>query len=126
MSNSTNSSSTSRPVSRENISYALYLHRQELERPKRCRRLMRVASTKLQLTNELIWLHARRQWLQEEEWEQGQLEQEEEAPRYQQQCNALNRERQYRDILERNMQQQLQKQQQKKRQHLEATLKQRH
>lgn len=123
MSSNTNSSSTSRPDNRENISYALYLHRQELERPKRCRRLMRVASTKLQLTNELIWLHARRQWLEQDE-EQKQLE--EEAPSYQQQCNALNRERQYRDILERNMQQQLQKQQQKKRQHLEATLKRRH
>lgn len=123
MSSNTNSSSTSRPDNRENISYALYLHRQELERPKRCRRLMRVASTKLQLTNELIWLHARRQWLEQDE-EQEQLE--EEAPSYQQQCNALNRERQYRDILERNMQQQLQKQQQKKRQHLEATLKRRH
>lgn len=123
MSSNTNSSSTSRPDNRENISYALYLHRQELERPKRCRRLMRVASTKLQLTNELIWLHARRQWLEQDE-EREQLEKE--APSYQQQCNALNRERQYRDILERNMQQQLQKQQQKKRQHLEATLKRRH
>lgn len=104
----------------ETISYALYLHRQELERPKRCRRLMRVASTKLQLTNELIWQHARRQWQREL---MGELE---EAHSYQQQCNASNRERQYRDILERNMQQHLQKQQQKKRQHLEATLNRRH
>ncbi|XP_034483334.1 uncharacterized protein LOC117788623 [Drosophila innubila] len=91
----------------ESVSYALYMHRQELQRPKRCRRLMRVASTKLQLTNELISLQ-QRQW-------------ELEAPSYQQRA-ALNRERQYRDLLKHNMQQQLLKQQHKQRQHLQATL----
>ncbi|EDW58259.2 uncharacterized protein [Drosophila virilis] len=81
----------------ESIGYALYMHRQELGRPRRCRRLMRIASTKLRLTNELIWLE-RCQWQLEE-------------PDYQQ-WSALNREREYRDILEHNMQQQQLKQQQ--------------
>ncbi|KAM8710251.1 hypothetical protein ACLKA7_016964 [Drosophila subpalustris] len=97
------------------VSYALFLHRQELRRPKRCRRLMRVASTKLQLTNELIWLQQRRQW-------QLEMEVEMEALSYQQQRCALNRERQYRDLLMHNMQQHLLKQQRKQRQHLQATL----
>jgi len=45
-----------------------------------------------------------------------------EAPSYQQRA-ALNRERQYRDLLKHNMQQQLLKQQHKQRQHLQqATL----
>ncbi|KAH8302746.1 hypothetical protein KR044_010376, partial [Drosophila immigrans] len=91
----------------ESVSYALFLHRQELQRPKRCRRLMRVASTKLKLTDELIRLQ-RCQW-------------ELEAPSHQQ-LSALQRERQYRDILKRNMQQQLLKQQHRQRQRLEATL----
>ncbi|TDG53324.1 hypothetical protein AWZ03_000139 [Drosophila navojoa] len=88
----------------ETLGYALYLHCQELRRPKRCRRLMRVASTKLQLTDELIW-QQRCQW---------QLA----APSYQER-SALNRERQYRDILEHNMQRQQQKQQQQKQQRLQ-------
>ncbi|EDW17569.1 uncharacterized protein LOC6581358 [Drosophila mojavensis] len=88
----------------ESLGYALYLHCQELRRPKRCRRLMRVASTKLQLTNELIW-QQRCQW---------QLA----APSYQER-SALNRERQYRDILEQNMQRQQLKQQQQKQQRLQ-------
>ncbi|EDV95590.1 GH15791 [Drosophila grimshawi] len=89
----------------ESVSYALYLHREELGRPQRSRRLMRVACTKLQLTNELIW-RERRQW-------------ELEAPSYQQR-SALNRERQYRDILTRNMQRQLEKQQQQRKHKLDT------
>ncbi|KAH8365936.1 hypothetical protein KR093_007546 [Drosophila rubida] len=92
----------------ESVTYALYLHRLELRRPKRCRRLMRVASTKLKLTDELI---RTQQW-------QWRLQ----APS-EQQMNAVLREREYRDNLKRNMLKQLQKQQRKQRQRLEATLK---
>ncbi|ALC43055.1 CG13712 [Drosophila busckii] len=78
----------------ESLSYALYLHRQELRRALRYRRLMRVASTKLQLTNELIE-QARRQWLFE-------------VPSDQQE-QAMQRERQYRDALKQNMQRELER-----------------
>ncbi|KAH8410698.1 hypothetical protein KR222_006656, partial [Zaprionus bogoriensis] len=91
------------------VSYAVYLHQQELKRPKRSRRIMRVASTKLQLTNELILLE-QRQWLLE-------------GPSYQP-SSAFTRERQYRDALQRNMQQHIQRMQQMKRQHMEATFRQ--
>ncbi|SPP77564.1 uncharacterized protein LOC117579067 [Drosophila guanche] len=83
----------------ETVSYALYLHRQELERPKR--RLMRIAGTKLHLTNELILQQQRRQW----EAGVGPAE-----LNYQQRC-ALNRESIYRDRLWSNMKRQLEKQQ---------------
>ncbi|XP_034659720.1 uncharacterized protein LOC117895861 [Drosophila subobscura] len=87
----------------ETVSYALYLHRQELGRPKR--RLMRIAGTKLQLTNELILLQQRRQW------EAGDSPAE---LSYQQRC-ALNRESIYRDRLWSNMKRQLEKQQHRRR-----------
>ncbi|XP_062135149.1 uncharacterized protein LOC133844889 [Drosophila sulfurigaster albostrigata] len=90
---------------RDTLSYALFLHRQELQRPKRFRRLMAIANTKLKLTDELIRLQ-RCQW----KWQ---------APS-EQQLNALQREREYRDILKHNMQQHQLKQQRKRRQCLEA------
>lgn len=89
------------------VSYALYMHRLELQRPKRCFRVMRIATTKLLLTNELIWMHANH-------WKEENV-----APSYED-CDALNRERDYRDRLENNMRQHMQKVQQRKRQYLEA------
>ncbi|XP_020816046.1 uncharacterized protein LOC110190082 [Drosophila serrata] len=92
------------------LSYALYLHLRELCRPKR--RLMRIASTKLQLTNELIQLQQRRQW--ETAFD---LEYDTEAS-----CQlnrVLDRERLYRDRLRSNMQKQLARQQKNKRKYLQ-------
>ncbi|XP_030372375.1 uncharacterized protein LOC115622548 [Scaptodrosophila lebanonensis] len=82
------------------VSYALYLHRLELQRPNR--RLMCVANTKLQLTNELI-SQTHRQWMA------GRM-----LCSYQER-SALNRELQYRDILRRNMVSHLERQQQSRR-----------
>ncbi|XP_002024793.2 uncharacterized protein LOC6599661 [Drosophila persimilis] len=90
----------------ETVSYALYLHRQELGRPKR--RLMRIAGTKLQLTNELILLQQRRQWAADSP-----------AELVYQQRSALNRESMYRDRLWRNMQRQLEKQHHRQRLNLQ-------
>ncbi|KAH8316889.1 hypothetical protein KR067_010117, partial [Drosophila pandora] len=101
---------TSWKMTEPSVSYALYLHRRELGRPKR--RLMRIASTKLQLTNELIQLQQRRQW-------ESAFDPNFDAEASIQQSSALNREREYRDRLKRSMQRQLEKQQQRQRQHLE-------
>lgn len=92
------------------LSYALYLHLRELCRPKR--RLMRIASTKLQLTNELIQLQQRRQW-------ETAFDLEFDAEASCQLNSALDRERLYRDRLRSNMQRQLAKQQQKKKKYLQ-------
>ncbi|XP_017071002.1 uncharacterized protein LOC108107798 [Drosophila eugracilis] len=90
----------------KSVSYALYLHLRELGRPKR--KLMRIASTKLQLTNELIQLQQLRQW--ETAFD---LEFDPEASF--QQRSFLDRNREYRDRLRSNMQRQLEKQQKRKR-----------
>ncbi|KAH8379115.1 hypothetical protein KR009_003132, partial [Drosophila setifemur] len=92
------------------VSYALYLHRRELGRPKR--KLMRIATTKLQLTNELILLQQRRQW-------ESAFDLEFDSEASFQQSSALNREREYRDRLRYNMQRQLEKRQKRHRKHLE-------
>jgi len=94
----------------QSVSYALYLHRRELGRPRR--KMMRIASTKLQLTNELIQLQQRRQW-------ESAFELEFDAEASSQQMSALDREREYRDRLRTNMQRQLEKQQKRKRKYLE-------
>ncbi|KAH8286325.1 hypothetical protein KR054_007048, partial [Drosophila jambulina] len=92
------------------VSYALYLHLRELCRPKR--RLMRIASTKLHLTNELIQLQQRRQW-------ETVFDLEFDTEASNQQNSALDRERLYRDRLRSNMQKQLAKQQKSKRKYLQ-------
>uniref|UniRef100_A0A6P4E299 Uncharacterized protein LOC108039513 n=1 Tax=Drosophila rhopaloa TaxID=1041015 RepID=A0A6P4E299_DRORH len=104
------SSSGNSPKAEKSVSYALYLHRRELGRPKR--RMMRICSTKLQLTNELIQLQQRRQW-------ETAFDLEFDAEASSQQMSALDREREYRDRLQTNMQRQLEKQHKRKRKYLQ-------
>ncbi|XP_016931446.3 uncharacterized protein [Drosophila suzukii] len=98
------------PRTEKSVSYALYLHRRELGRPRR--KMMRIASTKLQLTNELIQLQQRRQW-------ETAFDPEFDAEASSQQMSALDREREYIDRLRTNMQRQLEKQQKRKRKYLQ-------
>ncbi|XP_043647848.1 uncharacterized protein LOC122616456 [Drosophila teissieri] len=107
---SSNYSGNSPKRTEKSVSYALYLHRRELGRPKR--KMMRIASTKLQLTNELIQLQQRRQW-------ETAFDLEFDAEASSQQMSALDREREYRDRLRTNMQRQLEKQQKRKRKYLQ-------
>ncbi|XP_017053200.1 uncharacterized protein LOC108096257 [Drosophila ficusphila] len=110
MSDSSSNCSGNSQRTENSVSYALYLYLRELGRPKP--RQVRIASTKLHLTNELIQLQQRRQW-------ESAFDLEFDAESSSQQMSALDREREYRDMLRCLMQGQLEKQEKRKRQYLQ-------